>query len=149
MSKNARPRRSILYMPGSNARALEKGRTLAADGLILDLEDAVAPAGKETARERLGAALAQAGSRGGTRLVRINALGSPWGEADLAALAAWDCDGVVVPKVDGLADLDAVAARTTRPLWAMIETPHALFNLEELFQTTSFFILTSPIYFLT
>ena len=126
------PFRSLLYVPASNPRALEKARDLPCDALIFDLEDAVAPAGKETARERLGAALAQAGSRGGTRLVRINALGSPWGEADLAALAAWDCDGVVVPKVDGLADLDAVAARTTRPLWAMIETARGVLAAPEI-----------------
>lgn len=126
------PFRSLLYVPASNPRALEKARDLPCDALIFDLEDAVAPAAKETARERLGAALAQAGSRGGARLVRINPLGSPWGEADLAALAAWDCDGVVVPKVDGLADLDAVAARTKRPLWAMIETARGVLAAPEI-----------------
>lgn len=126
------PFRSLLYVPASNPRALEKARDLPCDALIFDLEDAVAPAAKETARENLGAALTAARSHGGARLVRINPLGSPWGEADLAALAAWDCDGVVVPKVDGLADLDAVAARTTRPLWAMIETARGVLAAPEI-----------------
>ena len=114
--------RSLLYVPASNARAMEKARGLSCDALILDLEDAVAPAAKEQARAALRAALEAGGFGARSRLVRINALSTPWGEADLATLADLDCDGVVVPKVAGPADLDAVAARSDAPLWAMIET---------------------------
>lgn len=125
------PFRSVLYVPASNLRAMEKARSLPCDAGIYDLEDAVAPAAKEAARKSLGAALAEAGSQGRTRLVRVNGLGSPWGDADLSVSEAWDCDGVVVPKVDGPADLDAVAARTARPLWAMIETARGVLAANE------------------
>ena len=87
MSKTARPRRSVLYMPGSNARALEKGRTLAADGLILDLEDAVAPDAKETARRQIGASLKAGGYGARELIVRVNGLESPWGYDDIVAAA--------------------------------------------------------------
>ncbi|WP_334061112.1 HpcH/HpaI aldolase/citrate lyase family protein [Limimaricola cinnabarinus] len=126
------PLRSMLYVPASNARALAKARDLPCDALILDLEDAVAPAAKQEARAALGAALAERGQAAQLRLVRINGLGTPWGAEDLAAQAGWDCDGIVVPKVDEAADLDAVAARTERPLWAMIETARGVLRAAEI-----------------
>ena len=125
------PLRSVLYVPASNARALAKARDLPCDALILDLEDAVAPAAKTDARAALGAVLEADGRAGQLRLVRINGLDTPWGQEDLAALADWACDGVVVPKVDGSADLDAVAQRTGRPLWAMIETARGVLRAAE------------------
>ncbi|MCP1166953.1 HpcH/HpaI aldolase/citrate lyase family protein [Limimaricola litoreus] len=125
------PLRSMLYVPASNARALAKARDLPCDALILDLEDAVAPAAKEEARAALGAALAAKGRPAQLRLVRINGLDTPWGAEDLAALAGCACDGIVVPKVDGPADLDAVAARTERPLWAMIETARGVLRASD------------------
>jgi citrate lyase subunit beta/citryl-CoA lyase len=132
-----RPRRSALYMPGSNARALEKAKTLPADVLILDLEDAVAPEAKASAREQVCAAV-QAGGYGTRELViRINALGTPWGEADLAAAAAAGPDAVLVPKVSSAEDLVAVGLRLRRlgaaertRVWAMIETPLAILNAQ-------------------
>src|SRR5919205_1655499 len=95
-----RPRRSVLYMPGSNARALDKARTLAADALIFDLEDAVAPDAKAAARETIAGAAAQGGYGRREKLVRVNALASPWGHADLLAAARMAVDGVVLPKVE-------------------------------------------------
>jgi citrate lyase subunit beta/citryl-CoA lyase len=134
-----RPRRSVLYMPGSNARALEKAKSLPADALILDLEDAVAPEAKEAARAQVCAA-AKAGGYGRREVViRINGLDTPWGKADLEAAAAAAPDAVLVPKPGNSADIE----RTTRALmeagapdktrlWAMIETPLAILNLAEI-----------------
>ncbi len=131
-----RPRRSVLYMPGSNARALEKAKTLAADALILDLEDAVAPDAKETARKQVCDAV-KAGGYGHRELViRINGLDTPWGAADLAAAAAAAPDAVLLPKPGAGADIarasealaKAGAPDKTR-LWAMIETPLAILNV--------------------
>src|ERR671914_499188 len=105
-----RPRRSALYMPGSNLRALEKAKTLPADVLILDLEDAVAPDAKETAREQVAAAV-KAGGYGRRELViRVNGLDTPWGAADLASAIAAAPDGVLVPKVSRPEDLARIAA---------------------------------------
>jgi citrate lyase subunit beta / citryl-CoA lyase len=134
-----RPRRSVLYMPGSNARALEKARALPADALILDLEDAVAPEAKEAARTQVCGAV-QAGGYGAREIViRINGLETPWGQADLEAAAAAAPDAVLVPKVGGDADLaratEALARAGAAPrtrLWAMIETPLAILNLAEI-----------------
>jgi citrate lyase subunit beta/citryl-CoA lyase len=132
-----RPRRSALYMPGSNARALEKARTLPADALILDLEDAVAPDVKAAAREQVCAAISAGGY--GTRelVIRINALDTPFGEADLAAAAAAGPDAILVPKVWTPDTLVAVGLRLRRlgapertRVWAMIETPLAIFRAE-------------------
>jgi citrate lyase subunit beta/citryl-CoA lyase len=128
-----RPRRSALYMPGSNARALEKAKTLPADALILDLEDSVAPDQKATARDQVCAAVAGGGYGGRELVIRINALDTPWGEADLAAAAAAAPDAILVPKVSSAEALAAVglrlrklgAAERTR-VWAMIETPLAI-----------------------
>src|SRR6478735_7239437 len=134
-----RPRRSALYMPGSNARAIEKARTLAADAVIFDLEDAVAPDAKAAAREEVCAAV-QAGGYGKRELViRINALETPWGEADLAAAIAAAPDAILVPKVSSAETLAAVglrlrkfgAAERTR-IWAMIETPLAILRAESI-----------------
>ncbi|KGJ20560.1 HpcH/HpaI aldolase/citrate lyase family protein [Paracoccus sanguinis] len=123
----SRPYRSVLYIPGSNARALEKARGLAADAIIFDLEDAVAPAEKPAARATLKAALAEDyGPR--ARIVRINGLDTEWGREDAAAFAT-GADAVLVPKVSTPADLDAVAALTgDTPLWAMMETALGMLN---------------------
>ena len=124
-----RPRRSVLYLPGANARALEKARTLAADALIIDLEDSVAPEMKAAARAQVVATLAQGGFGHREVVVRINTLDSPWGLDDLAAIAAAGPDGIALPKVGSpaeVADLGARLAahgRADLPVWAMIETP--------------------------
>ena len=129
----ARPRRSMLYMPASNSRVLDKARTLPADALIFDLEDAVAPEAKPTARD---AAVAAANSKSyGARevLIRANGLGSAWFAADLAAIATSSADGVVLPKINGPEDLlraDALLKSSRAPdhlkLWAMMETPRGI-----------------------
>ncbi|MBO0754111.1 MAG: CoA ester lyase [Bradyrhizobiaceae bacterium] len=130
-----RPRRSALYMPGANARALEKAKTLPCDAVILDLEDAVAPDAKAAARQQVVAAVAARGF--GTRevIVRINGLDTPWWLDDLRAAAMAGPDGVLVPKVSKPTDLQVVAARLADAaaghrirLWAMIETPLAIIN---------------------
>jgi citrate lyase subunit beta/citryl-CoA lyase len=134
-----RPRRSVLYMPGSNARALEKAKSLPADALILDLEDAVAPEAKEAARNQVCAAV-KAGGYGARELViRINGLETPWGQTDLEAAAAASPNSVLVPKVASGADiaraaeaLDRAGAASGTRLWAMIETPLAILNLAEI-----------------
>jgi len=130
-----RPRRSVLYMPGANARALEKARTLDADALILDLEDAVAPDAKEEARAQVVAAVRQGGYGPREVVVRVNGLDTPWGAEDLAAVSGIGADGVLVPKVNGPGDLDAAAQLLTdEPLWAMMETPAAVFAAQEIAQ---------------
>jgi citrate lyase subunit beta/citryl-CoA lyase len=133
------PRRSALYMPGSNARAIEKAKTLAADVVIFDLEDAVAPDLKAQAREQVGAAV-QAGGYGPRELViRINSLETPWGEADLAAAIAAAPDAILVPKVSSAETLAAVGLRLRKlgaaertKVWAMIETPLAILRAESI-----------------
>ena len=95
MAVIARPRRSVLYMPGSNARALEKGRSLPADGLILDLEDAVAPDAKDTARDQIVAALAAGGYGKREIQIRTNGLNTPWGYADIVAAAKTSADAIL------------------------------------------------------
>jgi len=135
---SVRPRRSVLYMPGSNARALEKGRDLPADGLILDLEDAVAPEAKVQAREAVVKALRQGfGER--EVLVRINGLDTRWWVEDIDAAAAAHPDGVLVPKVSSPRQLQDLAARLvdmgTDPhvrVWAMMETPLAMLNVRDI-----------------
>lgn len=129
----ARPRRSALYMPGSNARALEKARTLDADVLLLDLEDAVAPAAKAEARRLVLAALAVGGFGPREVVVRVNGPGTPWGADDLAAAARSGADAVLLPKVEGPAEvaraeaaLREAGAPPTLALWAMIETPRGV-----------------------
>lgn len=124
----ARPYRSVLYIPAANARAMEKARGLAADAIIFDLEDAVAPDAKAAARDALAQALTQDyGPR--ARIVRINALSTEWGADDARACAGLDIDAVLIPKVDGPDDLDRVAALIPdTPLWAMMETPLGMLN---------------------
>ena len=127
------PRRSVLYMPASNARALEKARTIAADALIFDLEDAVAPDAKEEARAQACAAV-RSGAYGRRELtIRCNGLDTPWGRDDLAAACDAGPAAVVIPKVSGGAHLDEVAALAgeTR-IWAMVETPAAIFAAREI-----------------
>ena len=123
-----RPYRSVLYIPGSKERALDKARSLAVDAIIFDLEDAVAPGEKPAARETLAAALATGGYGPRTRIVRINGLDTEWGEADARAAATMDCDAVLMPKVESPAQLDALARLTDKPLWAMMETPMGMLN---------------------
>ena len=134
-----RPRRSVLYMPSSNERALQKAKTLPVDALILDLEDAVAPDAKEQARENACAA-AQSGEYGQREVtIRINALGTEWHDDDLRAACAAGPDGIVVPKV-GSADevhrlmtaMEAAGAPEHTSLWAMVETPAAMLHCEEI-----------------
>jgi len=131
----ARPRRSVLYMPGSNPRALAKAHTLAADALILDLEDSVSPEQKTQARELVAAAVRQGGFGRREVVVRINALQSPWGKEDLAVAVAVGPDAVLLPKVDGPGSIMQAArqlreagARQNIRLWAMMETPLAVLN---------------------
>jgi citrate lyase subunit beta/citryl-CoA lyase len=131
-----RPRRSVLYMPGSNARALEKARTLPADALILDLEDAVAPDAKDVARQQVADAVKARGFGKREIIVRINALSTAWGEADLAAAAQARPDAILAPKISTREDLDAIEQQLTRlkadpaiALWAMVETPLAILNI--------------------
>jgi citrate lyase subunit beta/citryl-CoA lyase len=125
-------------MPGANTRALEKAKTLAADSLILDLEDAVAPDAKAVARENILLALASGfGHR--EAVVRINGLNTPWGLDDLKAFAKSKADAIVLPKVESAAQIQEVAnalkdvnARPDLTIWAMIETPKAIFKLQEI-----------------
>src|SRR5580658_781922 len=100
-----RPRRSLLFMPGSNARALEKARNLPADGIILDLEDSVAPDAKALARDQIAAAIAARGFGKREILIRVNTLDSPWWMADIAMAGKARPDGILVPKVSSVADL--------------------------------------------
>jgi len=137
MTLAARPRRSALYMPASNARAVEKARALACDVVILDLEDAVAPDMKEAARQAAADAVRAGGFGRREVVVRVNALSTPWGADDLAAIARAGPDAVLVPKVDGPADVAAydaalAAAPPATALWTMIETGRAIFALESI-----------------
>lgn len=123
-----RPYRSVLYIPAAKERALEKARSLAADAIIFDLEDAVLPDEKDRAREILLQELSLADFGPRVRIVRINALDTAWGAADVAAFASHPgVDAILVPKVSGAADLDAVAALVPdTPLWAMLETARGM-----------------------
>jgi citrate lyase subunit beta / citryl-CoA lyase len=135
-----RPRRSVLYMPGSNARALEKAKTIVADALILDLEDAVAPDAKAAARDQVCAAVTAGGYGRRELIIRVNALDTPWGEADVKAAARAAPDAILLPKPSTAEDIAraeralAGAPERTR-LWAMIETPLAILNVQALAAT--------------
>src|ERR1700730_13256424 len=127
-----RPRRSLLFMPGSNARALEKARNLPADGIILDLEDSVAPDAKAMARDQIAQAIAAKGFGKREVLIRINALDSPWWIDDLTMAGKARPDGILVPKISSVADRTAIADRLSDinadfsiRVWAMIETARA------------------------
>jgi citrate lyase subunit beta/citryl-CoA lyase len=131
-----RPRRSVLYMPGSNARAIEKARSLPADGIILDLEDAVAPDAKEAARTQVVDAVKAGGFGRREVFVRVNGIGTPWFADDLAAFAHVAPDAILVPKIQSGEQLDHVGTRLLDMhadqrihIWAMIETPLAVFNI--------------------
>ncbi|MGH3949643.1 MAG: HpcH/HpaI aldolase/citrate lyase family protein [Pseudonocardiaceae bacterium] len=134
-----RPRRSVLYMPGANERALEKAKTLAADALILDLEDAVAPDAKDAARERVCAAVS-AGDYGNRELtIRVNGLDTEWHDADLRAAAKAEPDAIVVPKVSSAAEVHAIeralefaGAQEHTKIWAMVETPVAMLRAADI-----------------
>ncbi|ABD85808.1 HpcH/HpaI aldolase/citrate lyase family protein [Rhodopseudomonas palustris] len=134
-----RPRRSLLFMPGSNARALEKARLLHADGLILDLEDSVAPDAKATARAQIAKAVGDKGFGKREVLIRINSLDSPWWIDDLNMAGKAKPDGILVPKVSSVAELSAIADRLTDvgaeiaiKVWIMIETARGVLHAEEL-----------------
>jgi citrate lyase subunit beta/citryl-CoA lyase len=130
---NDRPRRSALYLPGSNARAIAKARALAADAVIFDLEDAVAPAAKDEARELVGAALREGGFGERELVIRVNAAATPWGERDLVAAARSGAAAVLLPKVEGAAEVLSAAETLQRAgapehlaLWCMLETPRGV-----------------------
>ena len=134
-----RPRRSLLFMPGSNARALEKARNLPADGLILDLEDSVAPEAKALARDQIAQAVAAKGFGRREILIRVNALDSPWWIDDVAMAGQARPDGILVPKVSSAQDLATIADRLSAVgadpsirVWAMIETARAVLHAEEI-----------------
>ncbi len=135
-----RPRRSVLYMPGSNPRALEKGRTLPADALIFDLEDAVAPDAKRDGRGAVAGALEAKAEYGPRELiVRVNGLDTPWGHSDLTALARAGADAILLPKVDSsdtvrraLHVLELAGAPAGLKIWCMMETPRGILHAEEI-----------------
>ncbi|WP_420012747.1 HpcH/HpaI aldolase/citrate lyase family protein [Tateyamaria sp.] len=125
----ARPLRSVLYIPGSKPRALDKARGLATDAIIFDLEDAVSVDEKVAARVTLAEALATGGYGARMRIVRINGLDTEWGADDAAAAKAMGADAILMPKVSSASDLDALAEITgDTPLWAMMETPLGMLN---------------------
>ncbi|MEZ5933836.1 MAG: CoA ester lyase [Alphaproteobacteria bacterium] len=139
MTRPIRPRRSVLYMPGSNPRALDKARTLSADGLIFDLEDAVAPDAKALARQQIAEALKAGGYGHRETIVRVNGLATPWGHDDLVAAATAGADAVLLPKVESadgvrqaLAVLDQAGAPAGLPVWAMMETARGMLHAEEI-----------------
>src|SRR3954471_8252910 len=143
MAAMTRPRRSLLFMPGSNARALEKGRNLPADGVILDLEDSVAPEAKAMARDQIATAVAAGGFGKREVLIRVNPLDSPWWIDDVTMAGKARPDGILVPKVSSAKDLIAIADRlsdinadTSIRIWAMIETARAVLHAEELAATS-------------
>jgi len=134
-----RPRRSLLFMPGSNARALEKARNLAADCVILDLEDSVAPDAKSKAREQIAEAVQAKGFGRREVLVRTNSLNTPWWSDDVAMAGAVVPDGILVPKISTVDDLNKIGARLAEvgargsiKVWAMIETARAVLDADKL-----------------
>ena len=137
-----RPRRSVLYMPGSNERALAKAKTIPADALIFDLEDAVAPDAKALARDQVSAAVKGGGYGGREIVIRVNALETPWGTEDLLAACDAEPDAILVPKVAHAGDIISVAkilqgvhAPEKIRLWAMMETPMAILNARSIAAT--------------
>jgi len=139
MATTARPRRSVLYMPGSNARALEKAKGLPADSLILDLEDAVAPDAKPTARQQVVEAVKAGGYAHRELVIRVNGLDSPWGEEDLHAVATSGAHAILLPKVESAgmvaaaeAKLQEAGAPAGLPIWCMMETPLGILNVQDI-----------------
>lgn len=136
MTNNIRPRRSVLYMPGANAKVLQKAKTLAADAIIMDMEDAVAPEMKETARQTIAAALAEGGYGNREIIVRTNGIDTEWFEADIAAAVAAKPNAILVPKVSSKEEvlkIDAAIKANNNgesiDIWAMIETPRAIMDI--------------------
>ncbi len=129
-----RPYRSVLYIPGSKDRALEKARGLDVDAIIFDLEDAVTPDAKVEARATLSAALKEGGYGTRAKIIRLNGLDSEWGADDAAAMKDADADAFLLPKVNSAADVDALAAiiGADKAIWAMIETPLGVMNAQEI-----------------
>lgn len=132
-----RPRRSVLYMPGANARALDKARTLPADALILDLEDAVSPDAKEGARRQVVEAVAQGGYGRREVIVRVNGLNTPWGKDDVAAVASSGADAILFPKMESpeqvqaaVEALDTAGGLPDLPVWIMAETPRGMLHID-------------------
>jgi citrate lyase subunit beta / citryl-CoA lyase len=139
-----RPRRSVLYMPGANTRAMEKAKGLAADALILDLEDSVAPDQKAAARKKVCELVREGGYGRRELVIRPNALDTPWGTADFLAAAAVSPDAILIPKVTQPGDivsaaklLKSVSATEKTKLWAMMETPQAIINAREIAATAA------------
>jgi citrate lyase subunit beta/citryl-CoA lyase len=129
-----RPRRSVLYMPASNPKALEKAKSIPCDAIIFDLEDAVAPDAKPAAREAAVAAVTS-GEYGSRELtIRCNGLSTPWGADDVAAASSARPSAVVIPKVNGTAELDTIAGSLAgdTTIWAMVETPTAIFDVRSI-----------------
>ena len=144
MLASPRPRRSVLYMPGSNPRALEKARSLAADGFIFDLEDAVAPDAKAAARDAVARALAAGGYGGREVMLRVNAPTTVWGDADLVAAAAMPIDAVLLPKIEDAsavhqaeAALAQAGASGRLAIWCMVETPLGVLHAERIASASS------------
>ncbi len=139
---NIRPRRSMLFMPGSNARALEKAKSLPCDGVIFDLEDAVSPDAKAQARNQVRAALLAGGFGARELIVRINGLATNWWQDDLAALEGATFDGILLPKVESAEALERLEkaickqGQDDKALWAMLETPRAFLKAEEIASAT-------------
>lgn len=128
-----RPYRSALYIPASKERAMEKARGLSVDMIIFDLEDAVTPDAKIEARRTLYIALSEGGYGERQKVVRINGLDTQWGAIDATAVASMDCDAILLPKVDGTADIDAIVRLVPDlPVWAMMETPQGIMNAAEI-----------------
>jgi citrate lyase subunit beta/citryl-CoA lyase len=137
--KFVRPRRSVLFMPGANARALEKARGLPADALIFDLEDAVAPGEKEAARQQVIKTIKTGGYGHRELIVRVNGLTTPWGEDDVREIALSGADAILLPKVENKQIIDwierrlhAVGAPDAMSIWCMIETPKGVLRAEEI-----------------
>ncbi len=142
-TSSIRPRRSVLYMPGANERALEKAKTLLADSLILDLEDAVAPEAKAEARERVCNTVKAGGYGPRELIIRVNGLDTEWGKADIKAAAQANPDAILAPKVATAEDIrwidEAIAegGASEKPrLWVMIETPLSILNIKEIAATS-------------
>ena len=134
MSEDTRPSRSVLYIPGSTQRALEKARSLPVDAIILDLEDAVTPEAKPAARKTLATALSEGGYGARVQIVRINGLDTPWWQNDIAALAACAPDAILLPKVNSPDEIQRLAdvLAPSVSIWAMLETPLGVLNAQSI-----------------
>ena len=134
MSEDTRPYRSVLYIPGSKQRALEKARSLPVDAIILDLEDAVTPEAKPAARKTLATALGEGGYGTRVQIVRINGLDTPWWQDDIAALDDCDPDAILLPKVNSPDEIQRLAdvLAPSVSIWAMLETPLGVLNAQSI-----------------